>query len=132
METLTERLSYLIALKGLKGVDLAEATSVNTSTISRILKGTQIPTAETLYKFAKFFNVTMEYLLSGESSVSGCCVSANYTLEEIKLIEFYRLMNFEDREDILLIAEMKANKEKRKVDVKSSHSESNNTTSEIA
>ena len=113
MESITERLSNLIAAKGIRGVDLAKATSVNTSTISRILKGTQMPTADTLYKFAQFFDVTMEFLLTGENAIPKKCVNANSVSEEAKLISYYRKMDITDQEDIMLIAEMKANKGKR-------------------
>lgn len=129
MESMTKRLSNLMAAKGIKGVDLANATSVNTSTISRILKGTQIPTADTLYKFAQFFDVTMEFLLTGENAISKNCASADSILGESRLISYYREMDIADQEDLLLIAEMKARKRKRTI---SSLSDTENLTSETA
>ncbi len=132
MESITERLSNLIAAKGIRGVDLAETTSVNPSTISRILKGTQMPTADTLYKFAQFFDVTMEFLLTGENAISKNCVNADFISEESRLISYYRKMDIADQEDILLIAEMKANKGKRQNNAKSSPTENDDMSSETA
>lgn len=114
MDTIRERISDLITQFNIKGVELAEATSVNASTISRILKGTQIPTADTLYKFAQYFNVTMEYLLTGRESTPENCTDAIQTRDEALLIRYYHQMSEEDQEDFLLIAEMKAGKKKKR------------------
>lgn len=106
MDTLTNQLSILMDEKGIKGSDLADATSVNPSTVSRILNGTQMPKADTLYKFAQFFDVTMEYLLTGN------CVDAtpSESHSEEQLIEYYRKMNMEDKKELLIIAKIKADK----------------------
>lgn len=124
MKNMTERLLDLMKSRGIKGIHLAEGTSISTATISRILKGTQKPTAETLYKFAQYFNVTMEFLLIGEDS--------GYTMEEIKLIYYYRQMNKTDQEDLLLVAKMKAEKRKKEETPKLSRSEHNNSNTETA
>lgn len=109
MEAMQKRISDLLLKNEIKGVELAEAASVNASTISRILKGQQTPSAETLYRLARFFGVTMEYLLTGETSTADC-TDANRSPEEKKLIEYYHKMSNIDKEDLLLIAEMKAGK----------------------
>ena len=132
METITKRLADLIALKGIKNTDIAKATETNASTISRILNGIQTPTADTLYKFAQYFDVTMEYLLTGKNIISNNCTGAITEPNELKLIAHYRQMNIVDQEDILLIAEMKAKKNKRKGKAMSSHSENDKLTSETA
>ncbi len=111
MEAMQKRISDLLHKNGMKGVELAEAASVNASTISRILKGRQIPSAETLYRLARFFGVTMEYLLTGETNTADCA-DAKGNSEEKKLIEYYHSMSETDREDLLLIAEMKAGKKR--------------------
>lgn len=112
METITERLSLLIDKKGIKAVELASATSVNTSTISRVLKGTQIPTADTLYKFAQYFNVTMEYLLTGNTPTNKNCEYANFTKDKLQLLEYYDNMKKEDQIELIQIAQIKSNKGK--------------------
>lgn len=111
MESMQERISDLLRKHRIKGIELAEATSVNASTISRILKGGQIPTAETLYRLALYFGVTMEYLLTGENTATDCA-GAKRNPDEDQLIQYYHEMSEADREDLLLIAEMKAGKKK--------------------
>ncbi len=108
-----ERIANLIVEKGIKGVELAEATSVNASTISRILKGTQMPTVDTLCKFAQYFGVTMEFLFTGQDTAAKDCTNAKFTQDERDLIGYYRRMNPFDQEDFLMIGEMKAEKEKK-------------------
>ncbi len=112
MDSMQERISDLLLKNGMKGVELAEAASVNASTISRIIKGRQIPSAETLYRLARYFGVTMEYLLTGEN-VTTDCTDAKRNSEEKQLIGYYHTMSEIDREDLLLIAEMKAGKKKK-------------------
>ena len=109
MNTLAEQLSLLMDKNGLQGNDLACSTSINPSTVSRILKGTQMPKADTLYKIAQFFDVTMEYLLTGN------CENAigNETDGEDQLTKYYRQMNADDKKELLVIAKMKADKYKR-------------------
>ena len=113
METMQERLSKLMLENYMRGIHLAKATSVNASTISRILKGNQMPKADTLYKIAQYFNVTMEYLLTGAEPADTDCTSATLSPEEYHLTECFRQMSETDQEDLLLIAEMKAAKKNR-------------------
>ena len=127
MDTLSNQLSKLMDEKGLKSNDLADATSVNPSTVCRILKGTQMPKADTLYKFAQFFDVTMEYLLTGNCE-DAILLEPN---KENQLIEFYRKMNQDDKRELLTIAKLKADKIKGQPTM-SSHLESDSLTSETA
>lgn len=127
MDTLTNQLSMLMKKKGLKGNTLAEATSVDPSTVSRILKGTQMPKADTLYKFAQFFDVTMEYLLTGNCTDA---TPSNLNNEE-QLIEYYRTMNQDDKKELLVIAKIKADKIKEHPTT-SSPSENDDLSSETA
>lgn len=113
MESLTERLACLMKRDNIRAVELAKAVSVNTSTISRILKGTQIPASDTLYRFAQYFQVSMEYLMTGKEGLSENCVSATFTREEEMLLQYYREMAEEDQEELLMIAQIKAAKGKK-------------------
>lgn len=113
MESIAERLCCLMKRKNIKAVELAQAVAVNTSTISRILKGTQMPASDTLYKFAQYFNVTMEYLQTGKNPVQENCVSADFSPEEALLLEYYHIMSTEDQEELMMIARMKASKRTR-------------------
>ena len=113
MESITDRLSCLMKRKNIKAVELAQAVAVNTSTVSRMLKGTQMPASDTLYKFAQYFNVTMEYLLTGDISAQENCVSADFSRREELLLEYFNIMGAEDQEELMMIARMKAAKRTR-------------------
>lgn len=122
METMTERLMSLMKIKGIKGIELAKATAVNTSTVSRILNGTQIPTADTLYKFAKFFNVTIEFLLTGEDfNPNNCADAKQLNKQELELLNQFRELPLEDQDELLAILNIKFQKaqRKRKEEIKS-------------
>lgn len=63
---------------------------------SSISKTTSNSKAEKLYKIAKYFNVTIEYLLTGEEPAAGMIL----TREEMDLIKAYRLKS-DDAKDIV-------------------------------
>lgn len=127
METLAEQLSILMEKNGLQGIDLAHSTAIDPSTVSRILKGKQMPKADTLYKIAQFFNVSMEYLLTGNCEYA----TDNETDDEHQLAKYYRQMKTDDKKELLVIAKIKADKIKGQP-ITSSLSENRNTTSETA
>lgn len=131
MDSLTERLHHLMQQNNIKATELAKAASVNTSTISRILKGTQIPASDTLYKLAKYFDVSMEYLLAGDTANQNC-VHANLSPLENELLQYFHNMNEDDQNELLLIAQIKYFKRKKGLPAKSSLSDKNSLPSETA
>lgn len=131
MDSLTERLHHLMHQNNMKATELAKAASVNSSTISRILKGTQIPASDTLYKLAKYFNVSMEYLLTGETASQNCAY-ANLLPLDNKLLQYFHGMSEEDQNELILIAQMKYSKRKKGLPAKSSLSGKSSPPSETA
>lgn len=109
MDSLTERLHHLMQQNGTTATELAKAASVNTSTISRILKGAQIPASVTLYKIANYFHVSMEYLLTGENTKHNC-THANISPMENELLQYFQGMCKDDQDELLLIAQIKYSK----------------------
>ncbi|MBQ3235035.1 MAG: helix-turn-helix transcriptional regulator [Clostridia bacterium] len=63
MNAFSERLKELRLEKGLTQVELAKATGFTQPAIARWENGLQIPNIETAIVFAKFFEVTTDYLL---------------------------------------------------------------------
>lgn len=109
MNSMTERLSYLMKKNSIKAAELAEAISVTPSTISRILNGTQMPTSDTLYKFAQYFHVSMEYLLTGDGDFPENRY-LSLTESQQTLLRYYENMSSEDQNELLMIARIKASK----------------------
>lgn len=66
MEELSTRLSDLLASHDISQRELSRATGISASTITRIIKMQNIPTADTLVKLADYFGVTTDYLLGRE------------------------------------------------------------------
>lgn len=97
MSSLSARLNTLIEKNGLKPATFAKEIEVNKSTISRILSGDGTPTVDTLYKSANYFNVSMEFLLTGEES----CPNATLSFNELDLLTEFRKLTVSDQEEIM-------------------------------
>lgn len=65
-DTLNDRLSDLIAEKKKQGISQrtqADNINIDVSSLSNYANGKQLPTAEILFKIAKYYNCSMDYLL---------------------------------------------------------------------
>ncbi|GMQ61168.1 helix-turn-helix domain-containing protein [Vallitalea maricola] len=69
MQSLGERIKYLRELNNLNQDELAKAFNGNKSTVSRIEKNQTNPTSIILLAIANFFNVSTDWLLTGEEKV---------------------------------------------------------------
>ena len=69
-----EILKYLRKKKGLTQEQLANNCGISKSAVSMYENGKRIPDFETLELFADYFNVNLQYLISGESSKSNITV----------------------------------------------------------
>ena len=63
------RLSEAISKFGIKQKDLAKAVNIREQTLSRYKSGSCIPDTEELYRLAKFFGVTMDWLMGDGEQV---------------------------------------------------------------
>ena len=79
----------LMKARGLRAVDVSNATGVGQNTLSDWKNGKSVPKADKLQKIANFFGVTMDYLMTGEEPI---------------------MYNF-DEETAALAQELKTNKE---------------------
>lgn len=102
MNTLSERLSNLLEAHNIKAIDFSRAINVSHTTISRILNDSQKPTAENLYKFAKYFNLPMEYLLMGDDAHCICKKDNNARLsdQDFSLIQKYKTLPVSDQLEV--------------------------------
>lgn len=67
MSDITDRISFELDFLGLTRADLSRATGIPESTIRNWIRGTA-PQAEPLYKVARFLNVSLEYLITGQDA----------------------------------------------------------------
>lgn len=60
-----DRLEWLMRRNGVNQRQLGRAVYMSNDTIMRYVHGDSIPASDTLYRIAKRFNVTMDWLWSG-------------------------------------------------------------------
>ena len=103
-------------------LDINNKVGISSGNISDIERGNRLPAATTLVQLSDVLDCSIDYILTGKSPNRG-----NFTFSSLgeslrRLFDLFQVLSTEDQEEILLIAEMKANKRKR-IAEKSSHSE---------
>src|SRR5690606_25734290 len=95
--TISEVLSYLMSQRGIGPTELARATGVDQTTVSRIKSGgIKVPKDDKVYPLAKFFGVSVEQLRGrvplgamasqgGQSFTSGNAALQNGTVESVEI-----------------------------------------------
>lgn len=83
--------------RNLSQVELAKALNVSKACISMIEIGRNEPTANTLIRYADFFECSVDYLLGREDDFGNITVTANESLskEEANLLRIYRSLPIE-------------------------------------
>ena len=69
MNSLSERLDYLLEVNGISAYKLANATGISQATISRLKGGGKNPNTSTLKQIASYFEVNPDWLLSGKGDM---------------------------------------------------------------
>ena len=124
MTELCNRIKEQLDKLGLNGKDLAKLLDLKKSPLTDWKNKKSKPTLEQILKMCEIFAVSSDYLLFGKINT--------LSKDEIYLLNFFHEMLPCDQEDLLMIAEMKANKRKRQDNVKSSLSENDDLSSVIA
>lgn len=89
-------------------------TSVTSGNLSCIENGKYLPSAVALIELSKVLDCSIDWILTGDSKITNNTTFSDIIdSKEKKLLDFYHKMSYADQEDIILIAEMKANKGKR-------------------
>lgn len=101
MSELTNRIESLLIQNQLKRADLCRATEIPDSTIRKWIKGS-VPSAEAALKIAKYFGVTIEWLLTGESQEAFTTLVLSESEKE--LIEVFRHLDERDKNAVLTLA----------------------------
>lgn len=92
--TLGERLRYLREKKDLTQIQLSKALKITNAQVSRYELDQREPDYDILRKFASFFNVTIDYLLTGKDESAS--IGALQKEEHIHFLDLEGL----DKEDI--------------------------------
>lgn len=83
--------SNLLSSHNISQKDLAESIGIRQATISDWKKNGNLPSGETAIKIADYFNVSLDYLLTGEEK------NNEYSPDEIELISNYRSLQDHDK-----------------------------------
>lgn len=94
---------------GYKQKDIIEKTGLSKAAICNYVNGTKVPSTEAAIKICKALNISMEWLVKGEST------KVNLLPEEIELIKAYRNSSEEKKEIIRNIMNVKTKQEAPKL-----------------
>lgn len=112
--------------------EIQNACGISSGNMSGIETGRYLPSAVALIELAKILDCSIDWILTGESLISNNSSFVDINEQEKKLLDYFANMSEADQEDLLLIAEMKANKGKDLAKAKSLLSENNTTLIETA
>lgn len=108
------RILDLVDSSGLKDKVILEKSNISKSALSEWRKGKATPSTDSVIKLANFFNVSTDYLLTGNDKTSAL------SDEDIFLLSRFRVLSKEDKEDILCLLETKYNRTQGKKATKAS------------
>jgi transcriptional regulator with XRE-family HTH domain len=92
----------LLQEKGLKAADVTRATGIKSPVFSEWKKGKSKPNTEKMIKIAKFLDVSVEYLTTGEDS--------RYSTEDALLIKKYYSLDDRKKKHVLELIDLLSEK----------------------
>lgn len=104
MENISNRIITLMNNKNMKPADLCKAIDIDKSSMSRLLKGSTSPSSETLYKISNYFEVSMEFLLTGKDR---SCTGTTIPYCDQLLIDMFHKLDSKDQSEIIAIMHLK-------------------------
>lgn len=112
MNTIGNRIRTRRKELGLKQTDIKESVGISSGNLSEIENGNRTPAMDTLYRLSQILNCSIDWIVTGESSTKE---NPNiYISEDIKeLLGYWEIMSFDDREELLALAQIKYKKAKR-------------------
>lgn len=96
-----ERIRYLFKLNNLKQVDASKKIGISKNAISNYVNGNRIPDYKSLIRLSDFFDVSIDWILTGKQHISDL---AN---DELTLLNDYRKLKESDRFKIRGMIELK-------------------------
>lgn len=101
---------------------IMEQTSISSGNLSCIENGKYLPSAVALIELSKILQCSIDWILTGESSISNkemiLDIEEHKTVQnrdeqEARLLSYYRAISKPEQEELVSIAKMKSDKEKR-------------------
>ena len=94
---------------GLKNADIARETGISNMTLSDWKKGKSTPKQDKLIQIANFFNVSLEYLMTGKESIRNIAEAEEEILSDkrlVKALSLYMAQNEETKDKIIRMIEL--------------------------
>ncbi len=125
MNNISERLQYLRESHNLKQQDVADSTGIARGNISKYENGVVNPSAETLIAYSKYFNVSTDWILTGEgkgprdlaegnSKLMECKIDDNVPSPELHLVNKLKKLASDDIEEIEMLINFKAERKRKR------------------
>ena len=102
---------------GLTQLDIKTATVISSGNISEIENGNRLPAAATLVQLARILQCTIDWILTGEIPAPAPPPDGFFVSEdsaERMLLQGFRQLSEEDREELMAIMQIKLQKSKKR------------------
>ncbi len=110
---------------------IQEQTSVTSGNLSCIENGKYLPSAVALIELSRVLECSTDWILTGESKITKNTLSLDIAdMKDKELLNHFHKMSIEDQDELLMIAQIKADKGKRKEAIKLSLSKNDDISSE--
>ena len=114
MQTIGSRIRERRKELNLTQQDIKAKSGISSGNISDIERGNRLPAASTLVQLAQVLECSVDYILTGFSSTQENFRTSTSEKSAVKLLNLFSELSPEDQNELLMIAQIKANKEKNK------------------
>lgn len=91
---------------------IQKQTSISSGNLSGIENGRYLPSAVALIELSSILECSIDWILTGDSLKSNI-IDSNENQQDALLMQYFHAMSEDDREELLMIAEMKYKKKER-------------------
>lgn len=115
METIGKRLKHLRDLRNLTQQEVSEGTGIVRANIGKYESDKIKPSADTLVSYSSFFNISCDWILTGEGLAPDSPAMLWMGSKEEKLMEKLRGLSSEDIEELELLIDFKSDRQYRQL-----------------
>lgn len=95
-------------------LEIKEKTGISSGNMSDIERGNRLPAASTLVQLSEILQCSIDWILTGKSPIQENSKTSDIDDFERILLELYRELSDEDKEDIEMLVQLKAKRKMRK------------------
>lgn len=110
MKTIGNRIKERRKELNLTQLDIKSRVGISSGNISDIERGNRLPAASTLVQLAEVLECSVDYILTGVSPLSEIPLLSVQGESAKKLVNLFLTLSPEDQDELIMIAQMKADK----------------------